>query len=108
MVPSERLLSILARPFSHSALQEIEKALAVLPPLSPNQRVAAYVARRTCTQLCGLLEGIEPTLERHKAIGKHVSEPLQSVVRSIAGFRDVSFEELASLIQASEAARILT
>ncbi len=108
MVPSERLLSILAKPFSYSTLHEIEEALAVLPPLSPNQRVAAYVARRTCTQLCGLLENIEPTVERHKAIEKHVSDPLESVVRSIANFRDVSFEQLALLIQASEAARILS
>jgi hypothetical protein len=55
-----------------------------------------------------LLEGIEPTVERHEAIEKHVSAQLQSVVRSIANFRDVSFEQLASLIQASEAARILS
>jgi len=55
-----------------------------------------------------LLENIEPTVERHKAIEKHVSDPLESVVRSIANFRDVSFEQLALLIQASEAARILS
>jgi len=108
MVPSERLLSILAEPFSYNYLNDIEKTLAVLPALSPNQRVAVYVVRRTCVQLCGLLDSIEPTLDRHKAIEKHVLRPLESVVRSIAKFKDVSFEQLASLIQASEAARILT
>ncbi|SRR6266446_6787997 len=108
MVPSERLLSILAEPFSYNYLHEIEETLAVLPPLSPNQRVAVYVVRRTCVQLCGLLDSVEPTVERHRAIEKHVSRPLESVVRSIAKFKDVSFEQLASLIQASEAARILT
>ena len=48
-----------------------------------------------------------PTVERHRAIEKCVSQPLESVVRSIAKFKDVSFEQLAALIQASEAARIL-
>jgi len=108
MVPSERLLSILAEPFSYNYLNDIEKTLAVLPPLSPNQRVAVYVVRRTCVQLCGLLDSVEPTVVRHRAIEKHVSQPLESVVRSIAKFKDVSFEQLASLIQGSEAARILT
>jgi len=108
MLPSERLLSILAEPFSYNYLHDIEETLAVLPPLSPNQRVAVYVVRSTCAQLCGLLDGIEPTLERHRAVEKRVLRPLESVVRSIAKFKDVSFDQLASLIQASEAARILT
>ncbi len=107
-MPSEQLLSILAEPFSYNYLHDIEKTLAVLPTLSPNQRVAVYVVRRTCVELCGLLDSIEPTVERHGAIEKHVSQPLESVVRSIAKFKNVSFEQLASLIQASEAARILT
>jgi hypothetical protein len=107
MLPSERLLEILKQSFSYSYLNDIEKTLAELPPLSPNQRVAVYVVRRTCVQLCGLLDGVEPTVERHRAIEKHVSRPLESVVRSIAKFKDVSFEQLASLIQGSEAARIL-
>jgi hypothetical protein len=108
MVPSERLLSILEQPFSHNYLNDIEKTLADLPPLSPHQRVAVYVVRRTCVQLCGFLDSIEPTVEKHRAVEKHVSRPLEAVVRSIAKFKDVSFEELASLIQASEAARILS
>ena len=102
------MLSILAEPFSYNYLNDIEKTLAVLPPLSPNQRVAVYVVRRACLELCGFLDSIVPTAERHRAIEKHVSQPLESVVRSIAKFKDVSFEQLASLIQASEAARILT
>lgn len=102
------MLNILAEPFSYNYLHDIEETLTVLLPLSPNQRVAVYVVRKTCDQLCGLLDGIEPTVERHRAIEKHVSEPLKSVVRSIAHFKDVTFEQLASLIQASEAARVLT
>jgi hypothetical protein len=45
MLPSERLLDVLKQPFSYSYLNDIEKTLADLPPLSPNQRVAVYVAR---------------------------------------------------------------
>lgn len=109
MVPSERLLSALAQPLSYSILDEMEKALAALPPLSPSQRVAVYVARRTCVQLCSFLEGIEPLgVERHAAIALQLTGPLAAVVRPLAEFKDVSFEQLAALIQASEAARVLS
>jgi hypothetical protein len=37
MLPSERLLDVLKQPFSYSYLNDIEKTLADLPPLSPIQ-----------------------------------------------------------------------
>lgn len=107
MLPSEQLRSILTKPFCSDYLDEIQGALEYLTPLTASQRVAVYVVRRTCIQLCSFLEGIEPvSVDRHDDIEKKILEPLVSVVRLLIDFKDVSFEKLAALIQASESARI--
>jgi hypothetical protein len=108
MVPSERLLSILEQPFCYDYLSGIEETLQLLPPRNANQRVAVYVVRRTCIQLCSFIESIEPTVKRHAAIEHYILKPLVPIVKLLAEFRDVSSEQLEALIQASEAARIKT
>ena len=108
-VPTEQLLAFLTKPFSRDLLSEMEKAASVLPPLSPNQRVATYVLRRVCTEAIGFMDAIQPIeTARHDAIEKVLRPALENVVRGLAQGSEASWAELASLIRASEEARITT
>lgn len=77
-----------------------------LPPLSPNQRVAIFVVRKTCDALSGCLESISPTVVNHDLMEGHVRKPLEKVIAQLANFRDVETEALADIIAASQTARL--
>ena len=108
MVPSKQLLDLLSERFSEDFLNRLEQALADLPTLSDNGRVAVYVARKVCSSVSSMMDTVEPYAARHDAIETHLREPLGVVVARLAKFQDVPLEELAALIQASEKARITT
>ena len=105
MVPSKRLLDLLQEEFGVDWLNNVERELRDLPPLTPNQRVAIFVVRKTCDALSGGLE-LSPTVVSHDLMKGHVCKPLEKVISQLAVFRDVESEDLANLIAASETARL--
>ena len=105
VVPSKRLLDLLAQEFCVDWLNQVERELRDLPPLSDNQRISIFVVRKTCDALSGCLDSISPTVVNHDFIEGHVRKPLEAVIVELANFRDIDNKALASLIAASEAAR---
>ena len=105
MVPSKRLLDLLQEEFGVDWLNTVERELRDLPPLTPNQRVAIFVLRKTCDALSGGLE-LSPTVVNHGLMEGHVRKPLEKTISQLAIFRDVQIGDLADLIVASEAARL--
>ena len=103
MVPSKRLLDLLQEEFGVDWLNTVERELRDLPPLTPNQRVAIFVVRKTCDALSS---GLSPTIVNHDLMKGHVRKPLEKVISQLAVFQDVESEDLANLIAASETARL--
>ena len=105
-VPGTRLLDLLSEEFSEDLLSRLERTLAEFVPLTDNGRVAAFVARKVCDAVSSMMGSTTPTVARDNAIEGHIREPLGLVIAKIANFQLVDEEDLASLIRASERARI--
>lgn len=105
MVPSKRLLNLLGQEFCVDWLNQVERELRDLPPLSDNLRISIFVARKICDALSGCLDSIPPTVVSHDLIEGHARKPLEAVIKELANFRGIDNKTLASLIAASEAAR---
>ena len=91
-----------------SWLNRLEKALASYTSLTANSSVAVASARKECVAVAGMMEATEPiTIHRHDVIEGHILAPLKNVVDKLATYQVVTDQDVARLIKASEAARIL-